>query len=80
MRVSRAPIRARDTHRPRMTSGIEETMSRVKLRLRGQEDDVERLLETLRSDEAVRLDEKALEPRPGGYVVVHAVASTDEDE
>ncbi|MEU3310075.1 hypothetical protein ACWGSK_25250 [Nocardiopsis sp. NPDC055551] len=54
-------------------------MSRVKLRLRGQEDDVERLLETLRSDEAVRLDEKVPEPQSGGYVVVHAVASTDDE-
>ncbi|MBR8745008.1 hypothetical protein [Nocardiopsis sp. MG754419] len=54
-------------------------MSRVKLRLRGQEDDVERLLATLRSDDAVRLVEKMPEPQPGGYVVVHAVASTGED-
>lgn len=53
-------------------------MTTVKLRLQGQEDEVEHLLERLRSDQVVHLDSREPLPQAGGYVVVHANASFSE--
>ncbi|WP_017615102.1 hypothetical protein [Nocardiopsis salina] len=53
-------------------------MATVKLRLQGQEDAVEHLLATLRSDDAVHVEDRGPLPQAGGYVVVHANASVTE--